>query len=508
MFSRSTARAGLLASILITAAASAQSIWPDPVVPYRGPVEAPGVMGGWHESEVILRLAPGATIDDALAHLAAFVPGLDAERLRPLFAVPPANAGLAARFELDRGWIVTLPEGNDPADLVARLNADAARGGAIERAELNGLGGILSTFPNDPSFNLQYGLHNTGQTINGQAGIADADIDAPEAWDYTVGSAGVVVAVIDTGVSFSHPDITPNRVPGWDVLDNNASADDSWLISHGTHCAGIIGARGNNGIGVSGVNWVVGIMPVRVLNDFGAGTEAQVAAGIVWAADHGAHVASLSLGFPGRSAVVDNAVAYAHNAGVVVVAASGNTAGGTIGSPAAAPEAMAVGATNNRDQIASFTTTGPEMSVTAPGVDVYSTWDTLFSPNTYSYQSGTSMACPHVSGLAALVLSVNPALTNVEVRAIIESTADDKGAPGWDETFGHGRINAHAAVLAALAQPCPADFNGDTVINTLDVLAFLNAYTAGEPEADFNGDTVINTLDVLAFLNAYTAGCD
>ena len=508
MFTHRSVRIGLVASGLITAAAGAQSLWPDPVAPYRGPVEAAGVMGGWHESEVILRLAPGATTDDALAQLAAFVPGLAPESLRPLFAVPPANEDLAARFELDRGWIVTLPPGHDPARLVARLNADAARAGAIERAELNGLGGILSTFPNDPSFNFQYALHNTGQTINGQAGVADADIDAPEAWDYTVGSASVVVAVIDTGVSFSHPDITPNRVPGWDVLDNNSSADDSWLISHGTHCAGIIGARGNNGIGVSGVNWIVSIMPVRVLNDFGAGTEAQVAAGIIWAADNGAHVASLSLGFPGRSSVVDNAVAYAHNSGVLVVAASGNTAGGTIGSPAAAPEAMAVGATDNRDLIASFTTTGPEMSVTAPGVDVYSTWDTLFNPNTYSYLSGTSMACPHVSGLAALVLSANPALSNVEVRQIIESTADDKGTPGWDEIYGYGRINAHAAVLAALTPPCPADFNADTVVNTLDVLAFLNAYTAGEPEADFNADTVINTLDVLAYLNAYTAGCD
>ena len=500
-----------LASVSI-ASAQHQALRIDPasidgVVPYRGPVEAPDVMGGWASGHIIVLLRPGATPREALAEISQIAPGLGDRDMAPVFDPPPLHADLARRFALDRYYFLALDAGQDAAAVVRQINEHLVPGSqTIERAELDGIGGILQT-PNDPSFSRQYGLHNTGQTVEGVPGVPDADIDAPEAWDISVGSASVIVAVIDTGVSNSHPDLTANRIGGWNTIDDNTDTDDSWLISHGTHCAGIIGAVGNNARGVTGVNWDVSIMPVKVLNWLGAGTESDVAQGIQWAADHGADVASLSLGFSGRSSVVDNAVAYADAAGVLVVAASGNDPNAPIGSPAAAPEAMAVGATDNRDQIASFTTTGPQMSVTAPGVDVYSTYDTLFDPNTYSYLSGTSMACPHVSGLGALIKSVDSGLTNHEIREIIESTADDKGAPGWDETFGFGRINAHAALLAAVDPGCPADIDGNGVLDAGDFFAFLDMFASNDPDADLTGNGIIDVNDFFAFLDLFAAGC-
>jgi subtilisin family serine protease len=187
---------------------------------------------------------------------------------------------------------------------------------------------------------------------------------------------------------------------------------------------------------------------------------------------------------------------------MVLAASSGNTPGAQIFFPARWENTIAVGATDNRDNLASFTTTGPEMSVSAPGVDVYSCWDVLFQENTYTYQSGTSMACPHVAGLALLTWSANTDLTNDEVRAIIESTADDLGPAGWDQQFGHGRINAYNAVYEALNQGgIPGDIDGDGDVDTADLLALLAAWgeCEGCPE-DINGDGVVNTADLLILL--------
>jgi subtilisin family serine protease len=144
------------------------------------------------------------------------------------------------------------------------------------------------------------------------------------------------------------------------------------------------------------------------------------------------------------------------------------------------------------------------MDVTAPGVDVYSTWDVFFQPNTYILQSGTSMACPHVAGLAALVWSANPELTNLEVRAIIESTAEDKGAPGWDPIFGHGRVNALLAVEAALASRCAAaDLDCDGAVGPADIALLLGAWGGAGP-ADLDGDGAVGPADLAAVLGAWT----
>jgi thermitase len=422
--------------------------------------------------------------------------------VEPTLQREPKNAALASRLGLDRYYTVRVPEGTDVRELAAELSR---LDGLVEVAELDGIGGWLG-FPDDQYFGLQYSLHNIGQTIQGQAGVPDADIDAPEAWDLHTGTSDITIAIIDSGVSHSHPDLAAKLVPGWNTHDNNNDTDDSWLISHGTHCAGIAAAIGNNNEGIAGVSWGALIMPVKVLDDFGTGVESQCADGVIYAADHGANVGSMSLGYTDGTTYFHNAIIYAHEQGMVLTVATGNTPGAAIFYPAIWPETIAVGATDNRDALADFTTTGPEMTVAAPGVGVYSCWDVLFNSDTYNYLDGTSMACPHVAGLAALTWSANTSLTNDEVRSIIETTADDKGDPGWDEQFGYGRINAYAAVQAAMGtNECPPDWNGDTVLNSLDFIAYLNDFTAGD--ADYNGDTTTDSQDFIAFLNDFVSGC-
>ncbi|HEB60809.1 MAG TPA: hypothetical protein ENJ06_03190, partial [Phycisphaeraceae bacterium] len=431
----------------------------------------PDTVGGWVSSEVIIRVAPGftpgTTADGqptivnsdkqtpASSALTDLLASWNVSAIVSTNQFELKHKDLARKYGLNRYFTVRVPVGSDVHTLAAQLNSFSD---IIEIAELDGIGGALATYPNDTYFGNQYSLNNTGQNIQGQTGIPDADIDAPEAWDLHTGTDVITLAIIDTGVSHSHPDLDDKLLPGYNAQDGSSDADDSWFLSHGSHCAGIAAAESNNNQGISGVSWGARIMPVKVLDDLGGGTETQCANGVMWAADHGANVGSMSLGYPDGITYFENAINYAHDAGMVLCAATGNTPGADIFPPARWANTIAVGATDNRDNLASFTTTGPEMSVTAPGVDVYSCIDDIFNGglNSYTYMSGTSMACPHVAGLACLVWSADPSLTNDEVRSIIESTADDKGTPGWDQQFGYGRINAYAAVDAVYNPPVPS----------------------------------------------------
>ena len=491
-------------------------------------------LGGYASTHVVIRVCPGVEPvkrADGRHALTYPQPGAprgakaDEESLVETFEqwqvfeiVPtanptPANRGLARQLGLDRYYTVRVPQGSDTPALADELSAFTTH---IEVAEVDGIGGLMQTYPNDQHFGVQYGLHNTGQNIEGQVGIPDADIDAPEAWDLHNGTDDIIIALIDTGVSLSHPDLIGKLVTGRNFYNTGAGGDDnyddSWLISHGSHCAGIAAAMSNNGIGVSGVSWGGRIMPIKVLNVLGMGEETDCANGVIWAADHGANVGSMSLGYPEGITYFENAINYAHGQGMVLVAATGNTPGAPVAPPARWENVIAVGATDNRDNLASFTTTGPEMSVSAPGVDVYSTWDVLFDPNGYSYQSGTSMACPHVAGLAALVWSADLSLTNDEVRAIIEATADDKGAPGWDPDFGYGRVNAHAAIIAAMGTFVPGDFDDDGDVDSDDYDSFAGCFTGpdGGPvgvecqPGDFDEDDDVDCDDWDQFVLAWT----
>lgn len=278
--------------------------------------------------------------------------------------------------------------------------------------------------PSDAGWGNQYGLVN---------------IRAPQAWGYTTGSSNIVIAVIDSGVDLSHPDLASKIVAGYDFVNNDTTPQDD--NGHGTHVAGIAAAVSNNGSGVAGVSWGARIMPVKVLNASGSGTFANVASGIIWATDHGAHVINLSLGGVPSSIVLEDAINYASGNGVLVIGAVGNTGGNLIFYPAAYPNVIAVGSTDSLNNRAGFSNYGSQIDLVAPGVSIYST----SIGSTYSFKDGTSMSTPFVSGFAALLLGI-PGNGSGSVRALMESTALDLGAAGWDGFYGNGLIQMDTAI--------------------------------------------------------------
>jgi thermitase len=267
-----------------------------------------------------------------------------------------------------------------------------------------------------------------------QWGLAKVDVQA--AWRVTRGVPETVVAIIDTGIDYNHPDLAGRVIKGRDFANNDDDPMDGH--AHGTHCAGIAGASADNGIGIAGVAPGVSLMAVKVLSDSGSGTTDAVCGGIVWAADQGAHVISLSLGGPGGKEAKQAAVDYARSKGAVVVAAMGNNGANVAVYPGASKGVIGVGATTAEDTRASFSNFGDWIAVAAPGHQILST-----VPNGgFAAYSGTSMATPHVAGLAGLVRSAFPALEAEAVAAAIRQGATDLGAPGFDPQFGHGRIDA------------------------------------------------------------------
>lgn len=493
------------------------------------------------DEKVILQLTPGSAletgpdgnpaignpdVDHATADLLHRALRDLGATLEPALPFMPAHREAIEASGIDRFVSVVLPAGMSAEDVcrtLARFDAliESARPERVGRAMTHG------SLPNDPLFPLQYALLNLGQTIQGQPGVLGADIRATNAWDLHAYGSGVTIAVLDSGVSQSHPDLADRLLPGWNFVGGNSDTDDNYS-SHGTHCAGIAAASTNNGIGIAGVAGLASILPVKVLSKYGFGTELDCGAGLVWAADRGARVASVSIGFdpaPGgdEDTYLRAAVDYATVAGTLVVASAGNTPTLPVVAPARYPNAVAVGATDNRDTLWPLSATGPEISVVAPGVSVLSTWDSKYfgnGENTFDYATGTSQACPHVAGLAALIFSVDPTLNPWQVRSIIEATADDLGAPGRDDLHGHGRINAERAVLAAIGRLpddstdsgewwwCVADFNRDGAIDTRDFVAYLNAWAAGADSADIAAPFgVVDSRDFIEYLNSFAAGC-
>lgn len=363
------------------------------------------------------------------------------------------NPQSAARNGLDRTFVLEVPPGTDAAAVAADFRALSVD---VEFATVEATGAVAGVFPNDPSFPSQYNMHNTGQT----GGVIDADIDALEAWEvYTGEFEPVTIAIIDTGVS-PHEDFGGRLAEGINTVGSGEFTTDTTdtcqvllgTVGHGTHVAGIAAAEGNNGIGVAGVTWGATILPVKVFGGCGGG-ESDVAEGIIWATDHGADVCNISLQFCsfhlGAKGLLESAVDYAYDNGVLVVSAAGNSnfncgESGVL-FPAKFVNSMAISATNDEDHLSSISRFGDEVDVSAPGESILST--VAFPNDNYAFLSGTSMATPHVSGLAALLKSFAPNLTNVELRDIITLTADDLGSPGWDEQFGYGRINAYEGLL-------------------------------------------------------------
>jgi thermitase len=332
--------------------------------------------------------------------------------------------------------------------------------------------------PDDRFFALQWALRNSGQVVGGTAGVPAADIDAGGAWDVTTGSADVVVAVVDSGVDVSHPDVAPNLWAdrgetgggreangidddgdgliddrmGWDwVQGDNQPLDGN---GHGTHVAGTIAARGNDATGVAGVAWRASIMPLRVLGDDGSGRVSDVIKAYGYAARHGARIVNASLGGGSSSRAERDAIAAASN--VLFVVAAGND-GADNDTTASYPcnyelaNVVCVAASDQSDALASFSNYGSRtVDLAAPGVNIASTWP----GGTWTLLDGTSMATPHVAGVAALVLAARPGLGVAGLRDVVISSGDPRPALTGRIVSG-ARLNAARAVAAATGAPAP-----------------------------------------------------
>ena len=327
----------------------------------------------------------------------------------------------------------------NPHTILKQLNAESG----VVVAERNRYAYKFDV-PNDPLYS-PYQWHMTR-------------IGMESAWDVSTGS-GVVVAVIDTGVKQSLEDLAGTQfTAGYDFVNGDTDPTDD--EGHGSHVCGTIAQTTNNGVGVAGIAYNATIMPVKVLDRRGSGGYDDISDGIIWAADHGADVINLSLGGSGTMQILEDAVNYAWNQGVVVVCAAGNDGVSTPFYPAAYEKAISVSATTYGDTLASYSNFGTTIDICAPGGDSGDNngdgYDDMILQNTflrrdegYYFYSGTSMASPHVAGVAALVKAVNNGLSNSQVRAILESNAEDLGPAGWDSQFGHGILDAYASVLAA-----------------------------------------------------------
>ncbi len=302
--------------------------------------------------------------------------------------------------------------------------------------------------PNDPHYAKQWGYPK---------------IKAPQAWDLARGSSSVKVAVLDSGIDVSHPDLQGKVVGQKDFVNNDDNAWDDH--GHGTHVAGTIAAKTNNNDGVAGTCPNCSLLIARVLDNNNEGSDSDLIAGINWASANGAKVINMSLGGFPSSTPLQQAIDNAWNRGAVLVASSGNAGtNGTDRFPATYPNVIAVAATDSNDARATWddpnttdrvegSNAGNWVDVAAPGKGIYSTTGGFYWPWTQRYEGryeswdGTSMAAPHVSGLAGLIFSKGGfMLDNAKVRNRIESTAKDLGTTGRDNVFGHGRINAQAAL--------------------------------------------------------------
>lgn len=383
-----------------------------------------------------------------------------AQRFHGLFQPPDISRTYVLEINASGGLSLT--------QILSSLQHDPS----IEYAEPDHIDSTNLT-PNDPYFS-SYGTW--GQSYPDLWGIQK--IGSSSAWDTSTG-AGVVVAVVDTGIDYNHPDLAANvwmntkeiagngidddgngyvdDVLGWDFIGStyqNPTQGNNPIdhFGHGTHVAGTIAAVGNNGIGVIGVAFQAHVMAVKGLDDSGYGLDSTLGPAIIYAANNGAEVISNSWAGQGSSQTIADAVSYAYSLGAVIVAAAGNNSDDARKYyPANLPQVITVAATDHNDYTAYFSNWGSKIDVAAPGVDILSLRAAGTSMGTpvdayYTRADGTSMATPHVSGLAALLLSGNPQYSNEDVRQAIRTSANDLSTPGFDLDYGYGRINASAAV--------------------------------------------------------------
>lgn len=363
-----------------------------------------------------------------------------------------AYGGTARQIGASRLYVVDLPPGVSEKDVVAKLSGHPH----LKFAELDRR--VPAAFvPNDPYMGSEWHLSQIG---------------APTAFNISQG-AGVTIAILDTGVDCTHPDLAPNCVAGWNFYDNNSNTAD--VNGHGTTVAGAAAASSNNGIGVASVAGQAKFMPVRIADPTAYATWSMVAQGITYAADHGARIANLSYSNMVGSSTIQSAAQYMKSKGGLVVVSAGNN--GVNEGWAATSTMIPVSATDSNDQITSWSSYGSFVAVSAPGLNIWTTGPS----GAYWLCWGTSFSAPITAGTLALMMSANPALPNTQIEGLLYSTAVDLGAAGRDIYYGYGRVNAAAAVQAAAA-----------AANTVDIQPPTASISAPLANATVNGLVPVN----------------
>ncbi len=403
-----------------------------------------------------------------------------------------------------------IPRGKTPEQLVELYIAEPD----VLYAELNCYA-YAHFVPNDPYYSYQWNMYETVAGIN-----------IEPAWDITAGDPNIVIAVLDTGVAYENfnnyqraPDlINTHFVPGYDFVNNDSHPNDD--DGHGTHVAGTLAQSTNNNLGDVGIAFNCSIMPVKVLNRRGEAPYTTIADGVYFAVNNGAKVINMSLGGPSDSITLRDAVAYAHGNGVTVICSAGNEY--QSGNPPSYPAAyddycLAVGAARYDRTRAYYSNTGSYLDVVAPGGDLnvdqngdgygdgilQQTFGTNPKDWGYWFYTGTSMAAPHVSGIAGLLLSNGLTDPNA-VRKALQNTAADLGSPGWDEEYGWGLVDAYAALNYYHNL---GDFTGDGMFTLEDLSILAGYWLTSEPFADIApqpaGDGIVNFLDFALLANSW-----